>query len=92
MLVFRVEDMTCGHCASSVARAVRDIDAKARVDVSVAEKLVKVSPSETRAGEIAAAIQGAGYSPVLLTQAPAAQPAAPRSGCCCGNGRGGSCA
>ena len=88
MLLFRVEDMTCGHCASSVARAVRDVDPKAKIDVSLAEKIVKVSPSEADAGEIVAAIQEAG----LLTEAPFEQARASRSGCCCATKPGAGCA
>lgn len=92
MLIFRVEDMTCGHCASSVARALKDADPTAKVEVSLADKLVKVTPSEADAGEIAAAIQEAGYRPVLLTEAPIQQAPASRGGCCCGTRPGAGCA
>lgn len=33
MLSFQVEGMTCGHCESAVARAVRTVDPDARVTV-----------------------------------------------------------
>ncbi|MCC7286158.1 MAG: heavy-metal-associated domain-containing protein, partial [Burkholderiaceae bacterium] len=36
MLAYRVEDMTCGHCASTITRAVRDVDAGAKVEVDIA--------------------------------------------------------
>lgn len=62
MTPFRVEDMTCGHCAGTITRALKEADASARVEISLRDKLVKVE-SRLAAEEIAAAIREAGYSP-----------------------------
>ena len=43
MVTFRVPDMTCGHCASAIARAVAAVDRAARIDVTVADKLVSIA-------------------------------------------------
>ena len=86
MVAFHVNDMTCGHCASAISRAVAGIDKNARLDVRIQQKLVRID-STAPAGELAAAIQDAGYTPVELGDQPQ-QPVAPRAsgGCGCGCG------
>jgi len=63
MLTFNVQDMTCNHCASAITRAVKEVDANAKVDVQVAEKRVNID-SGVAAAEFAEAIKEAGYTPV----------------------------
>lgn len=84
MITFRVNDMTCGHCASAISRAVASVDKAARVDIRIQQKLVRVS-STAAAAELAEAIQDAGYTPQEFRAEPA-QTAAPQmaSGCGCG--------
>lgn len=62
MYQFSVEDMTCGHCVSRVTKAVKAVDSKAEVDISLRDKRVNV---RSGAGQdvIAEAIQHAGYTP-----------------------------
>lgn len=60
MLRFQVEGMTCGHCVSSVTKAVQAVDAKAQVQVDLAGKSVSVEGSDQK-DAIAAAIRDAGY-------------------------------
>jgi copper chaperone len=62
MTPFRVDGMTCGCCAGTITRALKNVDAAARVEISLRDKLVKVE-SRLAADEIAAAIREAGYSP-----------------------------
>jgi copper chaperone len=61
MYQFNVPDMTCGHCAGTITRALKDEDAQAKVDVSLAEHRVRV---DTRLSEAAArqCIIEAGYT------------------------------
>jgi copper chaperone len=59
---FNVGDMTCGHCASTITKAVKAADAKATVDVHLGEKRVAVA-SQLSQQEIAEAIREAGYTP-----------------------------
>ena len=63
MLTFKVQDMTCNHCASAITRAVKEVDADAKVDVQVAEKRVNID-SSVAAAEFEEAIKEAGYTPV----------------------------
>ena len=83
MLTYRVDDMTCGHCASTITNAVRAVDAGAEVQIDLARHLVAVGPSKAEAAEVARALTEAGYTPVRVELA--APPAAPsRNGACCG--------
>ena len=62
MIAFKVSDMTCGHCASTITKAVKALDAAAQVDISLAEHLVKVESKATKE-DLAIAISEAGYTP-----------------------------
>ena len=62
MYQFSVPDMTCGHCASLITRAVKDADRGAQIDVSLREKRVSVKSSLAEA-EIAQALKDAGFTP-----------------------------
>ena len=89
MLTFRVDDMTCGHCASTITKAVRAVDAGAKVEIDLAQHLVRIDPTEAHGRELSKAIAEAGYTPapVELQSAAAAAPRA--SGCCCGGSSSG---
>ena len=43
MIELRVNDMTCGHCVTAVARAVKSVDPEADVQVDLESKRVRVS-------------------------------------------------
>jgi len=81
MITFRIPDMTCGHYASTIARAVASVDKDARLEFSIPQKLVNVL-STSPESELAQAIEEAGYTPEKVT-APASRPAAAAGGCCC---------
>ncbi|MFI4926307.1 MAG: heavy-metal-associated domain-containing protein [Burkholderiales bacterium] len=83
MITFRVPDMTCGHCASTITKAITGLDKAAQVQVSVPEKLVSVDSSAAEA-ELLGAIRDAGYSP---ENAPLAAPGPVAAGGCCCAGR-----
>jgi copper chaperone len=90
MLAFRVDDMTCGHCASTMSKAVRAIDADARVEIDLARQLVRIDPTNKGSGDLSKAIAEAGYTPVQVEQRPSAAATVHRAvGCCCGGGGSG---
>jgi copper chaperone len=62
MFQFNVADMTCGHCASTITKAVKLADADATVEVRLGDKRVAVT-SRLSQEEIAEAISEAGYTP-----------------------------
>lgn len=63
MIEFKVNDMTCGHCASTITKAVKEVDAAARCEIDLAAKKVRIR-SERDAADFQAAIDEAGYTPV----------------------------
>ena len=62
MYRFNVPDMTCGHCASTITRALKAEDPHASVEISLREHRVDVE-SALSAGELAQCIVAAGYTP-----------------------------
>ena len=60
MLTLKVPDMTCGHCAETVEKAVKSVDPAAKVEVDLAQKTVTI---ETTAQEdrISDVVRSAGY-------------------------------
>jgi copper chaperone len=62
MLELTVQDMTCGHCASTVTKAVKSIAPDAAVDIDLEHHVVKVSGAAD-AQAIEEAIREAGYTP-----------------------------
>ncbi|WP_211465286.1 heavy-metal-associated domain-containing protein [Collimonas silvisoli] len=65
MIEFNVQDMTCGHCAGRITKAIHGVDASARVDIKIEGRTVSVE-SKATADELADAIREAGYAPQLL--------------------------
>lgn len=61
MYQFNVADMTCSHCVSTITKAVKTEDPKAKVDVSLPQHLVKVESGLSQE-EIAQCIAEAGYT------------------------------
>ena len=64
MISFRVNDMTCGHCASTITKALKAADRDAQVQVDLAAHLVQIDSSSVDADEFACVIKEAGYTPV----------------------------
>ena len=62
MLEFTLPDMSCGHCASKVAMACRQVDPCSQVDIDVGARKLKVQSPESRE-DFAEALAEAGYPP-----------------------------
>ena len=87
MISFQVNDMTCGHCISSITKAVKTVDSGARVQIDLATQRVDIEPVEAVATQLSEAIKEAGFTPVAIAIAasPAPTNGGPaRKGCCCG--------
>ena len=61
MLKLNVPDMTCGHCAGVVEKAVRAVAPAATVTVDLSSKLVTIDTAVSIAA-VSGAIQQAGYA------------------------------
>ena len=60
MTLFKVEDMSCGHCVATIDATVKALDADAVVTSDLATKVVEVTSSAEPAA-IQAALAEAGY-------------------------------
>lgn len=63
MYELQVDGMTCGGCVNGVKRSVQAVDSRAKVDVDLASKKVRVD-SNAKVEAIEAAINDAGYTVV----------------------------
>jgi copper chaperone len=66
MIEISVNDMTCGHCASAITRAVKEVDATGRCDVDLRAKTVRIESGEPVEAFVQA-IGEAGYTPVVAS-------------------------
>ena len=64
VIAFQVNDMTCGHCVSTVTKALKSVDKDAEVTIDLASHRVEVRPANSNAQELSDAIKEAGYTPV----------------------------
>ena len=60
---FKVEDMTCGHCAQTITKAIQKVIPSAKVHADPVSKLVAVSGASDLAA-VKALITKAGFTPV----------------------------
>jgi len=79
MIELRVEGMTCGHCVSTVTRAVKAVDPEANVQVDLGSGRVRVEGGSS-VEVLGKAIADAGYPAALAGEQ---SPATRRSGGCC---------
>ena len=88
MISFQVNDMTCGHCVSSITKAVKALDSFAKVQIDLAAHRVEIEPAGANAVELSEAIKAAGFTPVAVENSavsPIIAISGPtRKGCCCG--------
>ena len=87
MTTFEVKDMTCGHCVSTITKAVRAVDQGAKVQIDLATHRVTIDPTEADAAGLSDAIKQAGYTPVAVeagVERVVAKAAPVRGVCCCG--------
>jgi copper chaperone len=62
VIEFKLPDMTCGHCAARVTKALQAEDPAALVTIDLQAKAVRID-SQHDAKALAAALAEAGYAP-----------------------------
>ena len=67
MITFEVRDMTCGHCVSTITKALGAVDRNAKVQIDMATHRVQIESAAADAQELAEAIENAGYTAVPVT-------------------------
>ena len=63
-VILKVEDMTCGHCASTITKAIEAGLPDTRVQADPATKLVSIQGTQDVA-KVEALITSAGYTPSI---------------------------
>ena len=86
MISFEVDDMTCNHCAGTLAKALKSVDDAVKLRFDLAAHRVDIESAKAGAPEFSAAIRQAGYMPVRVgsprgSDAPGT--ATKNKGCCC---------
>ena len=84
MITFEVNDMTCGHCVSTISKAVASVDDGARIQIDLPAHRVQIEPAAATAQQLSDAIRDAGYSPSVVDGTSPTSAATKRSGSCCG--------
>ncbi len=62
MIDIKVPDMTCGHCSSTITKAVKELDPAATIEISLPEHRVRVETRITKEA-LLHCIEDAGYTP-----------------------------
>lgn len=57
---YKIDNMTCGHCAGAVQKAILSVDPQAKVKVDLGSREVSVETA-AGAGPITDALKAAGY-------------------------------
>jgi copper chaperone len=65
MIELNVPDMSCGHCVSTITRAVKEVDSDGSCDVDLQAHKVRIG-SNHAAAEFVSAIAKAGYRPSVV--------------------------
>jgi copper chaperone len=82
MIAFEVNDMTCGHCVSTITKALKAADKDAKVQIDLAAHRVQVESASADPQELADAIGEAGYNPTPVPSASTTAPSQPAGSCC----------
>jgi len=64
MTVYKIPDMTCGHCEKVVKETVLGLDGAAKIDVDLTEHTAKIS-ALAGTDVLLAALKDAGYEATL---------------------------
>jgi len=60
---FEISNMTCGHCAAAVTKAILSNDARAKIHIDLSTKAVWIEGVRDDDLDVVAAIVDAGYNP-----------------------------
>ena len=67
MIAFEVNDMSCGHCVSTITKAVQALDPGARLQIDLTTHRVEIEPATSNAQALSDAIKEAGYTPLAAS-------------------------
>ena len=64
MIAFQIDDMTCGHCVSTITRVLQAAEPAAQVRIDLARHRVEIDGAQSNAEALSEAITAAGYTPL----------------------------
>lgn len=64
MISFEVKDMTCGHCVSTISKALKAVDSQVTFNIDQGRQRVTIESSSADSKTLQDAITDAGYTPV----------------------------
>lgn len=70
MISFKVNDMTCGHCASTISKALVSVDSQIKFSIDRAQQRVMIEAPESDADALRNTIARVGFTPVLEASQP----------------------
>ncbi|MCA1441686.1 heavy-metal-associated domain-containing protein [Ensifer sp. IC4062] len=62
---YKIDEMSCGHCVSTIEKAIRTIDPVAKLEANLGTKEVRVETT-AESSVIAEALKAAGYDSLPL--------------------------
>ncbi len=65
MSLYKVDDMSCGHCVATIEKSVKALDSDAKVTCDLGAKTVEVT-SKADPAAIIGALDQAGYDAVAM--------------------------
>ncbi|QCP54345.1 heavy-metal-associated domain-containing protein [Trinickia violacea] len=83
MIAFEVNDMTCGHCVSTITKALKSVDNHARFTIDQTKRLVTIESADADPKALQDAIEDAGYTPTRVEEGTIEAPDRTKS--CCGD-------
>ncbi|MBP0625091.1 heavy-metal-associated domain-containing protein [Cupriavidus consociatus] len=81
MITFKVKGITCGHCISTISKALKSVDNQAAFTVDQARQWVMIESTSADPEVLQDAIANAGYTPVRVEQG-MVKAAAQAKSCC----------
>ena len=69
MIHFEVKDMTCGHCVSTITKALKSVDSGASFTIDPTRRLVIIESTDADPKALQDAIADAGYTPMRAEEA-----------------------
>lgn len=69
MITFHIQDMTCGHCASTITKAVKEAAPDATVTIDLKQHRVSIEADSMTAAELQEVLVESGYTPVQMDAA-----------------------
>lgn len=83
MISIEVKDMTCGHCESSIRRAVAAVDKDAIVNIDLAAHRLDIDSKAADPHTLIEAVRAAGYTPGPIRDPVAANTSTKATRACC---------